>query len=66
MQSNMDWLVLQYGEIVKFFVNIAKTIPGNSQDCRFRLLSDFNLFNFEMFRKLRNNNSEAGKVAAMS
>ena len=53
--NNMQFLQMHFGDIVKFFVNMAKTMPGDSQDCRYRLLFDFYTLNIEIYRKCRNN-----------
>jgi len=57
----MDFLVFQYGDIVNFFIKIAKTMPGDAQDCRLRLLVDFYALNMEFHRKTKSNPIEDGK-----
>ncbi len=52
---------MNFGEIVKFFVNIAKTIPGDLQECRLRLLMDFQAVIYELYKKCRNPQTEEAK-----
>lgn len=58
IHSNIDYLIMQYGEIVKFFINIAKYIPGCEQDSRYKLLGEFAHFNTEVQKKLKSIPSE--------
>jgi hypothetical protein len=62
--NNLEFLRMNLGEIVKFFVKMAKTMPGDLQECRTRLLNDFYNLNIEMLRRCRNSQSEDAKMLA--
>lgn len=66
LSTNIDYLIFNYGEIFKFFIKLAKYIPGDSQDCRNRLLSDFYYLNYVIYQKLRTNQTAEGRQHAQT